>query len=114
MTAAEVPASAERGVSAPPEVAFGTATDPDRRTAWMPAPLHQARREQVSADRLQARWRATGTSWAATVQVYAVQAGGAMMRLELDADLPHEELTRIADEALTGLVDAVTDNLNAG
>lgn len=46
--------------------------------------------------------------------MYPAQAGGATLRLELDADLPHEQLVRIADETLASLAGAVTDNLNAG
>ncbi|MDG4769524.1 MULTISPECIES: hypothetical protein [Micromonosporaceae] len=109
-----MPAYAERGVSAPPEVAFGTATDPDRRAAWLPGPLRQVPAEPAHGDHLQARWSTAGGPWTAVVQVYPVQAGGAMLRLELDSDLPHEQLTRLADETLTSLVRAVTDNLNAG
>ncbi|MFY1633491.1 hypothetical protein ACN27F_09450 [Solwaraspora sp. WMMB335] len=108
-------ASVERGVSVPPEVAFDTATDPDRRTAWLPAPLrHSARAQRTRGDGLRARWRAPHGPWSAAVQVHPVQAGGAMVSLELDADLPHEQLIRIADETLTSLVRAISDNLNAG
>ncbi len=32
-------ASAERGISAPPEVVFNTAIDPNRMSAWLPEPL---------------------------------------------------------------------------
>ena len=109
-----MPAYAERGVSAPPEVAYGTATDPARRTAWLPDLLKQASAQPAGGGRLQARWTAPDPPWSAVLQVYPVQAGGAMLRLELDAELPHEDLTRIADETLTGLARAVTDNLNAG
>ena len=34
-------AHAERGMSAPPEVVFNTAIDPDRAAAWLPEPLRQ-------------------------------------------------------------------------
>jgi len=110
-----VPAYAERGVSAPPEVAYGTAADPARRGTWLPAQLRQTTARPVDGGgELQARWAAQDGSWSAVLRVYPAQAGGAMLRLELDADLPHEQLVRIADETLVGLVGAVTDNLNAG
>jgi uncharacterized protein YndB with AHSA1/START domain len=105
-------AHAERGMSAPPEVVFSTATDPDRASAWLPQPLRAdgSPAEEVSADELRARWSAAG-EWSAEIRVEPAQAGGARTRLDLtggaDAD-------RLADEALASLAREVADNLQAG
>jgi hypothetical protein len=109
-----VPAYAEQGVSAPPEVAYGTAADPARQSAWLPPQLRQRAATSIDGDELQASWTEQGGPWSAVLRVYPAQAGGATLRLELDADLPHEQLVRIADETLASLAGAVTDNLNAG
>lgn len=109
-----MPAYAERGVSAPPEVAYGTATDPARQTAWLPTQLRHSAASSLDGDELQASWAERDGPWSALLRVYPAQAGGATLRLELDADLPHEHLVRIADETLASLAGAVTDNLNAG
>jgi hypothetical protein len=107
-------ARAERGMSAPPEVVFNTATDPNRVSAWLPAPL---RRDGVpgpdlAAADLAARWRAP--NWSARLQVSAIDAGGATVRLELEADPPDQRLPEIADESLASLAREVADNLTAG
>jgi len=110
-----VPACAERGVSAPPEVAFNTATDPDRLPAWLPSQLGMAVPDQVELPTFRASWTARhDRAWTAQLQVYAGDAGGAMIHLEVEADLPHEQLARIAAESLTSLVRTVADNLTAG
>ncbi|MCM0674346.1 hypothetical protein NCC78_06540 [Micromonospora phytophila] len=105
-------ASAERGVSAPPEVVFNTATDPDRASAWLPEPLRAdgTPAEQVSADELRARWSAAG-EWAAEIRVEPAQAGGARMRLDLTGG---SDADRLADQALESLAREVADNLQAG
>jgi uncharacterized protein YndB with AHSA1/START domain len=104
-------------MSAPPEVVFNTATDPDRVSAWLPAPLRRdgAPRPEVTAADLRARWRTAGTpNWSARLQVSAVDAGGATVRLELEADPPDQRLPEIADESLASLAREVADNLTAG
>ncbi|MEV1147482.1 hypothetical protein [Micromonospora sp. NPDC049799] len=105
-------ASAERGLSAPPEVVFNTATDPARASAWLPEPLRAdgTPAEHVSAEELEARWRAAG-DWSAEIRVDQADAGGARVRLDLtggpDAD-------HLAGEALDNLAREVADNLQAG
>ncbi|RKN42058.1 hypothetical protein [Micromonospora endolithica] len=105
-------ASAERGMSAPPEVVFSTATDPDRASAWLPEALRGdgTPAEHVSAEELEARWRAP-EDWTAEIRVDQADAGGARVRLDLtggpDAD-------RLAGEALDSLAREVADNLQAG
>ncbi|MGS2616949.1 hypothetical protein ACVCAH_20860 [Micromonospora sp. LZ34] len=105
-------ASAERGVSAPPEVVFSTATDPARAAAWLPEPLRAdgTPAEHASAEELSARWRAPG-DWSAELRVDPADAGGARVHLDLtggaDAD-------RLAGEALDSLAREVADNLQAG
>lgn len=110
-------AHAERGMSAPPEVVFNTATDPSRVSAWLPAPLRRAGvpGPEVGAGDLRARWHTAGIpNWSARLQVSAVDAGGATVRLELEADPPDQRLPEIADESLASLARAVADNLTAG
>ncbi|MBX7265514.1 hypothetical protein KIF24_05300 [Micromonospora sp. Llam7] len=106
-------ASAERGVSAPPEVAFNTATDPDRISAWLPEPLLSADPSRDGdAERLRARWDARRTDWSAELCVEPADAGGSWLRLELGGG--GAEADRLAGEALTNLVREVADNLQAG
>ncbi|MDW5323542.1 hypothetical protein [Plantactinospora sp. KLBMP9567] len=110
-------ARAERGISAPPEVVFSTATDPDRVSAWLPAPLRQdgVPGAELTAADLRARWRSAGPpDWSAQLQVSPVDAGGATVRLELEADPPERRLHEIADESLTSLAREVDDNLTPG
>ncbi|MEU5946371.1 hypothetical protein ABZ793_12505 [Micromonospora sp. NPDC047465] len=105
-------AHAERGMSAPPEVVFNTATDPDRASAWLPDALRGdgSPAEEISVEELRARWSAAG-DWRAEIRVDPAQAGGARTRLDLtggpDAD-------RMAEEALDSLAREVADNLQAG
>ncbi|GIG91865.1 SRPBCC family protein [Plantactinospora endophytica] len=110
-------ARAERGISAPPEVVFNTATDPERVSAWLPAPLRQpdVPGPELVADDLRARWRSAGSpDWSARLQVAPVEAGGATVRLELEADPPDRRLGEIADESLASLAREVDDNLTPG
>jgi hypothetical protein len=104
-------------MSAPPEVVFNTAIDPARLSAWLPTPLRQEgdRGPEVTADALQARWT-TGArpGWSAQLQVQPIAAGGARVRLELEAEPAHRRLTEIADESLASLAREVADNLTAG
>jgi uncharacterized protein YndB with AHSA1/START domain len=113
-------------MSAPPEVVFNTATDPARAAAWLPAPLgrdgrapDQARRDGGTPDQLagvlRARWRtAAPPSWSARLQVRPTTAGGATVRLVLEAEPPDQRLAQIADESLDSLAREVADNLTAG
>ena len=106
-------AHAERGVSAPPEVVFNTATDPRRVSAWLPEPLLSGEPTRAAdAGQLRARWDARRTDWSAELRVEPVDAGGARVRLDLAGG--GQETDRLADEALVNLVRAVADNLQAG
>lgn len=109
-------AHVERGVSAPPEVAFNTATDPDRLGAWLPAPLRaRGSRPEVEGKAMRASWPRSGSApWSAAVRVRAVGSGGALIEFDLDGDLPEGRLTALADESLARLAEHVADNLTAG
>jgi len=101
-------------MSAPPEVVFNTATDPDRVSGWLPAALRGdgVPGPELGPAELRARWR--GPNWSARLQVSAVDAGGATVRLELEADQSEQRLPEIADESLFNLARVVEDNLTAG
>ncbi|MFI7553122.1 hypothetical protein ACIBQ2_25635 [Micromonospora sediminimaris] len=106
-------AYAERGVSAPPEVVFNTATDPDRISSWLPEPLLSSEpAREGDAGQLRARWTARGADWSAELRVEPVDAGGSRLRLELDGG--GGDVDRLADEALNSLAREVADNLQAG
>ncbi|GAA3766187.1 hypothetical protein [Micromonospora maritima] len=101
---------AERGMSAPPEVVFNTATDPDRSSAWLPEELRRSgdcQVEVVDAEDMRARWSAR--DWSAEIDVEPADAGGARVRLDL-AGPDHA----LADEILANLDREVADNLTAG
>ncbi|MEE6257377.1 hypothetical protein [Plantactinospora sonchi] len=104
-------------MSAPPEVVFNTATDPDRVSAWLPEPLRgdSSQGPETEPTDLRARWRTAGSpAWSAQLEVASVDAGGANVRLALDADPPEQRLREIADESLASLAREVADNLTAG
>jgi hypothetical protein len=106
-------AYAERGVSAPPEVVFNTATDPDRLSTWLPEPvLAGDPSPHGEPDRMRARWDARNTDWWAALQVDPADAGGCRIRLDLDGG--GENAGRLAEEALENLAREVADNLQAG
>ena len=111
-----LPAYAERGMDAPPEVVFNTATDP-ARAAWLPAPLRRdsVRTPNLASAELHAQW-STGSApaWSARLQVRAVDSGGATARLDLEADTAEHRLSEIADESLANLAREVDDNLTPG
>ncbi|MEV0734129.1 hypothetical protein [Polymorphospora sp. NPDC050346] len=123
-----MPVDTQRSMSAPPEVVFNTATDPDRMGAWLPEPLLKADHRMATDQPMQARWDTAGDdgpgtspasggrNWSAFLRVEDVPAGGALVRLRLDADAdtPPDRLTGIAEEALTCLAREVADNLTAG
>jgi hypothetical protein len=103
-------------MSAPPEVVFNTATDPDRVSAWLPPPLRHGRRRppDVTAGPMRARWiSGLSPGWSAQLQVHQIPAGGAKVRLDLEADRPDQRLTEIAHESLASLAREVADNLTA-
>lgn len=103
---------AERGMSAPPEVVFNTATDPDRSAAWLPEKLRRSgshRVEIVDDADMRARWTSDSAGWAADIDVEPADAGGARVRLDLSGT-DHG----MADEILASLAREVADNLTAG
>ncbi|WP_229403166.1 hypothetical protein [Micromonospora okii] len=109
-------AHAERGMSAPPEVVFNTATDPDRAAAWLPEPLRTDgdSRPDVSAGQLRARWGSdSAPGWSAEIQVEPADAGGARVRLDL-AGASGQPDPGLADQTLASLAREVADNLTAG
>ncbi|GGM18896.1 MULTISPECIES: hypothetical protein [Micromonospora] len=108
---------AERGMSAPPEVVFSTATDPDRVAGWLPEQLRTDgdQRPEVDADRLSARWgSASAPGWSAEIQVEPAAAGGARVRLDLAGDPGDQVSDGLADRTLENLARTVADNLTAG
>ena len=108
---------AQRTMSAPPEVVFNTATDPDRLPGWLPAPLRQdgARPDLTDGGGLCARWvGATAEGWSAELTVAPMDSGGATARLRIDAKQADDQLSAAADEALANLAREVDDDLAAG
>nr|MDT0658451.1 hypothetical protein [Micromonospora sp. DSM 115978] len=116
-------------MSAPPEVVYNTATDPDRVEAWLPAALRRAGASAPDLDPsgLRASWTADGPgSWSVRLAVRPLGAGGATARLELvtpdpvadpddDADADDaRRLAEIVDRSLADLADEVAENLTAG
>ncbi|MGC4807121.1 hypothetical protein [Micromonospora sp. DT233] len=107
---------AERGMSAPPEVVFSTATDPTRAASWLPPPLRADgdSRPDVSAEELTARWASdSAPGWSAEIRVEPADAGGARVRLDL-AGASGQPDPGLADETLDNLAREVADNLTAG
>ncbi|GIJ24337.1 hypothetical protein [Micromonospora lutea] len=106
-------AYAERGVSAPPEVVFNTASDPDRISSWLPEPLLSSDpAREADAGQLRVRWAARDVDWSADLQVEQGDAGGSRLHLELSGG--GEDVDGLADETLHSLAGAVADNLQAG
>ncbi|NLU80599.1 hypothetical protein HCA58_19950 [Micromonospora sp. HNM0581] len=106
-------AYAERGVSAPPEVVFNTATDRGRISSWLPGPLLSTDPVQDGdAEQLWSRWTARGTDWSVELKVEPVDAGGSRLRLELGGGGASAD--RLAGETLDSLAREVADNLQAG
>ncbi|WBB66792.1 hypothetical protein [Micromonospora sp. WMMD812] len=109
-------AHAERGMSAPPEVVFNTATDPDRASAWLPEALRTdgAPTPEIAGDELRARWSAPAPArLSAEILVDPEDAGGAVIRFDLLGDTA-ANADRLAAEALDNLAREVADNLQAG
>ncbi|GAB4106119.1 hypothetical protein AB0C42_29810 [Micromonospora taraxaci] len=110
-----MPARAVRGMSAPPEVVFNTATDPDRASAWLPEPLRGdgSPAAEIDGEELRARW-GDGDDWSAEIRVEPADAGGARIQLDLADGSGEPGPDQLADEALTNLAREVADNLQAG
>ncbi|WP_444948669.1 hypothetical protein [Micromonospora ureilytica] len=108
-------ARAVRGMSAPPEVVFSTATDPARASAWLPEPLRGdgSPAAEISGEELRARW-ADGDDWSAEIRVEPADSGGARIQLDLADGSGGSGPDQLADEALANLVREVADNLQAG
>lgn len=110
-------AHAERGMSAPPEVVFSTATDPDRASAWLPEPLRHDgdERPEVGSEGMRARWTSTtAPGWCAEIEVEPADAGGARVRLDLAAEPADRAVDGLADQTLANLAREVAENLTAG
>lgn len=108
---------AERGMSAPPEVVFNTATDPSRYSGWLPEPLWRSGRSRpiTGAQTLRVRWESNGQAgWSADLRVQAGGAGSTRVCLDITADEPDHRLTELADTSLASLARHVADNLTAG
>jgi uncharacterized protein YndB with AHSA1/START domain len=106
---------AERGMSAPPEVVFNTATDPDRASAWLPDPLRVdgGSHPDVNPGRLRARWASdSAPGWSAALEVEPIDVGGTWVRLDLTGE-PADD-SGLAEETLARLAREVADNLTAG
>jgi hypothetical protein len=120
--------TAQRGISAPPEVVFDTATDPARSAAWLPDPLRTVPGAAEFAATgglddpdpvaMRAEWHAEGDGsageWTAVLHVRRLPAGGAAVRLDLDGAGSRPARARMAQESLAALARAVADNLSAG
>ncbi|MFJ6198637.1 hypothetical protein [Micromonospora sp. NPDC092111] len=100
---------AERGMSAPPEVVFNTATDPDRADAWLPEELRAGGGTPARVDgELLARWNST--TGPAELRVEPGNTGGSRVRLRL----PAGSVDGLAEESLVNLEREVAENLTAG
>jgi hypothetical protein len=113
---------ATRGISAPPEVVFSTATDPDRLARWLPEPLRARAGEHrlsVLADRMRVEWRpAADDGWSGFLQVEQLPAGGSLVEVTTEstgsAGGADDDVIKLLDGALTELDREVVDNLTAG
>ncbi|WP_203941155.1 hypothetical protein [Spirilliplanes yamanashiensis] len=86
-------------MSAPPEVVFSTATDPDRTAAWLPGGVDTAPEPGNLTVRL------TGAA-DGLLSVRPGDAGGSSVELEVGGPDP--------DDLLRALAREVEDNFNAG
>ncbi len=89
-------------MSAPPEVVFSTATDPDRRSAWLPGGLGV---EPADPEALEARLTGDADG---TLSVRPGDAGGSSVELSVGGRAPEP------DDLLRALEREVSDNFNAG
>jgi len=102
-----VPRQAERGISAPPEVVFNTAIDPDRRNAWLPGGV-RVEAGEVGEETFEARLSADGDGPSGRLRVEAGASGGSSVSLQVEGG------SATPDEILTNLAREVTDNFNSG
>lgn len=126
--------NATYGFSAPPEVVFGTLTDPDRTTRWLP---ERAVAEDARPDRVRVRAfgrvaefdvsRAPGdmrVTWTsvddpalyASASVRDADAGGSTVDVEIaaPAGVDAERVRGLLDETARRLGRDVSDNFTAG
>jgi len=95
------------GMSAPPEVVFSTATDPDRQGAWLPSGFDLGPASAGSAEfevELRSDESATGS-----LAIQPGDSGGSTV----DLTVPDGEGAG-PEEILRSLDRAVSDNFNAG
>ena len=98
---------ATRGISAPPEVVFNTATDPDRRSAWLPDGFDLGPTStSTSAFEVELR---SGDSSTGSLAIQPGDSGGSSVDLTVPDDGGAGP-----DEILGSLDRAVSDNFNAG
>jgi hypothetical protein len=94
-------------MSAPPEVVFSTATDPDRRSAWLPEGFDLGPTSTgTSAFEVQLT---AGTSVTGSLAIQQGDSGGSTVDLTVPDDGGAGP-----DEILGSLDRAVSDNFNAG
>lgn len=104
---------AVRGISAPPEVVFSTATDPDRQASWLPAAWRTDPAGTGGDDFAVRLLPPDEGGWSGVLQVRAGDAGGSSVELRVDGSgdgtgpgEPAQILDRLERE--------VVDNFNAG
>ena len=97
---------ATRGISAPPEVVFSTATDPERRAAWLPSELEMGPGEQ-QGEAFEVRLSA-GAADAGVLRVQPGDSGGS----SVDISVPDGGAA--PEQILDDLDREVSDNFNAG
>lgn len=130
---------AEKGFSAPPEVVFSVATDPDRIPRWLPDQLRVTDtgtkclrvawtdadtveyRLVVLPDQLRVEWRPAGPDgWAGFLQVNENAAGGASVEVCVEPSgragesRGTDQVPRLLDATLVNLRREVADNLSVG
>lgn len=109
-----MPAQAVRGMSAPPEVVYNTATDPDRSAAWLPESWRAAG-SHAGDEEFEVRLSAdAGADRVGLLQVRAGAAGGSSVELTLDAQAGADGRTTGPEQLLDSLEREVVDNFNYG
>ena len=101
-----MPRSAERGISAPPEVVYNTAIDPTRKAAWLPTGTDTTT-TTTTGEFFEVRLSCAGSGPAGVLYVRPGDAGGSRVELSIDRGPSPEEI-------LWDLDREVSDNLNAG
>ncbi len=100
---------AVRGISAPPEVVVDTATDPERRGAWLPPQLGVALSDS-NEDMFDLRLTGEAGGDAGRLRVHPGDSGGSSVQLDLPDGLAPDS----PEDILRALEREVTDNFNAG